>query len=123
MHTVLTSADVVFMGVDCSYTSLHCVLQELQVHESDISFMSPEYRQILDEHQKLQEEFKKQPCHLERVYGQWRVTSVTSVVDRQFVFTHHCCGNSLSSTLIYTTSISKFDANSSKKFQTVTLNQ
>ena len=31
--------------------------------------------------------------------------------------------NSLSSTLIYTTSISKLNANSSKKFQTATLNQ
>ncbi|KAK2170766.1 hypothetical protein NP493_1143g01039 [Ridgeia piscesae] len=31
--------------------------------------------------------------------------------------------SSLSSTLIYTTSISKFDANTSKKFQTATLNQ
>ena len=31
--------------------------------------------------------------------------------------------NSLSSTVIYTTSISKFNANSSKKFQTATLNQ
>ena len=31
--------------------------------------------------------------------------------------------NSLSSTLIYTTSISKFNANSNKKFQTATLNQ
>ncbi|KAK2192675.1 hypothetical protein NP493_25g03000 [Ridgeia piscesae] len=31
--------------------------------------------------------------------------------------------NRLSSTLIYTTSISKFDANSSKNFQTATLNQ
>ena len=31
--------------------------------------------------------------------------------------------SSLSRTLIYTTSISKFDANSSKKFQTATLNQ
>ena len=45
-------------------------LQELQVHESDISFMSPEYRQILNEFEKLQEEFKTQPCHLERVYGE-----------------------------------------------------
>ena len=31
--------------------------------------------------------------------------------------------NSLSSTLIYTTSISKFNANSNKKFQTATLDQ
>ena len=31
--------------------------------------------------------------------------------------------NSLSSTLVYTTSISKFNANSNKKFQTATLNQ
>ncbi|CAH1777872.1 unnamed protein product [Owenia fusiformis] len=44
-------------------------LKELQVHEQDISFMSPEYQQILKDADKLQEEYKKQPCHLERLYG------------------------------------------------------
>ena len=43
--------------------------QELQVHEQDVNFMSPEYKQILDDADKLQTEFKKQPCHLERLYG------------------------------------------------------
>lgn len=45
-------------------------LKELQIHEGgDLDFMSPEYRQILEESEKLQEEYKKQPCHLERLYG------------------------------------------------------
>ncbi|XP_077867957.1 BBSome complex member BBS7-like [Saccoglossus kowalevskii] len=43
-------------------------LNELAVHEQDLSFMSPEYRQILQESDKLQAEYKKQPCHLERLY-------------------------------------------------------
>ena len=43
--------------------------QELQVHENDISFMSPEYQSILQEADQLQQEYKKQPCHLERLYG------------------------------------------------------
>ncbi|XP_028401349.1 Bardet-Biedl syndrome 7 protein homolog isoform X1 [Dendronephthya gigantea] len=44
-------------------------LKELEMHENDISFLAPEYKQILDESEKLQEEYKKQPCHLERLYG------------------------------------------------------
>ncbi|ELU07577.1 hypothetical protein CAPTEDRAFT_117810 [Capitella teleta] len=44
-------------------------LKELQIHETDSSFMSPEYKQILEDADKLQTEFKKQPCHLERLYG------------------------------------------------------
>ncbi|XP_070553841.1 BBSome complex member BBS7-like isoform X2 [Ptychodera flava] len=44
-------------------------LKELQIHEQDLNFMSPEYRQILEESEKLQAEYKKQPCHLERLYG------------------------------------------------------
>ncbi|XP_071787420.1 BBSome complex member BBS7-like [Asterias amurensis] len=44
-------------------------LKELQIHEGDLEFMSPEYRQILSEADKLQAEYKKQPCHLERLYG------------------------------------------------------
>nr|XP_034303273.1 Bardet-Biedl syndrome 7 protein homolog isoform X3 [Crassostrea gigas] len=44
-------------------------LKELQVHENDTTFMSPEYRQILEDAEELQAEFKRQPCHLERLYG------------------------------------------------------
>jgi hypothetical protein len=31
--------------------------------------MSPEYQQVLEEADTLQAEFKRQPCHLERLYG------------------------------------------------------
>ncbi|KAJ8298389.1 hypothetical protein KUTeg_024920 [Tegillarca granosa] len=44
-------------------------LKELQVHENDSTFMSAEYLQILEDADLLQAEFKKQPCHLERLYG------------------------------------------------------
>ncbi|XP_064637282.1 Bardet-Biedl syndrome 7 protein homolog isoform X2 [Lineus longissimus] len=44
-------------------------LKELQVHENDTSFMSPEYQQILKDADSLQAEYKRQPCHLERLYG------------------------------------------------------
>ncbi|XP_076467410.1 BBSome complex member BBS7-like [Babylonia areolata] len=44
-------------------------LKELQVNENDLSFMSPEYQQILEDADTLQTEFKRQPCHLERLYG------------------------------------------------------
>ncbi|KAM8940294.1 BBSome complex member BBS7 [Pelodytes ibericus] len=44
-------------------------LKELQVHEGNTDFLIPEYRSILEEAEKLQEEYKKQPAHLERLYG------------------------------------------------------
>ncbi|BFZ14686.1 hypothetical protein BsWGS_17726 [Bradybaena similaris] len=44
-------------------------LKELQINETDLSFMSPEYQQILENSENLKAEFKKQPCHLERLYG------------------------------------------------------
>ncbi|XP_047143361.1 Bardet-Biedl syndrome 7 protein homolog [Hydra vulgaris] len=44
-------------------------LKELQTNESDTSFMSNEYNEILNNADMLLEEFKKQPCHLERLYG------------------------------------------------------
>lgn len=44
-------------------------LMELQVNEPDLSFMSPEYQQILANADDLKTEFKRQPCHLERLYG------------------------------------------------------
>lgn len=43
--------------------------QELQVHEGNADFLIPEYRKILDESANLLEEYKKQPAHLERLYG------------------------------------------------------
>ncbi|TNN47959.1 Bardet-Biedl syndrome 7 [Liparis tanakae] len=44
-------------------------LKELQVHEGNPDFLIPEYRNILDESANLLEEYKKQPAHLERLYG------------------------------------------------------
>ncbi|KAM3866896.1 BBSome complex member BBS7 [Diretmus argenteus] len=44
-------------------------LKELQVHEGNADFLIPEYRSILDESADLLEEYKKQPAHLERLYG------------------------------------------------------
>ncbi|XP_028815428.1 BBSome complex member BBS7 isoform X1 [Denticeps clupeoides] len=44
-------------------------LKELQVHEGNADFLIPEYRSILDESARLLDEYKKQPAHLERLYG------------------------------------------------------
>ncbi|XP_036407572.1 Bardet-Biedl syndrome 7 protein [Megalops cyprinoides] len=44
-------------------------LKELQVHEGNTDFLIPEYRSILEESAQLLEEYKKQPAHLERLYG------------------------------------------------------
>uniref|UniRef100_A0A671MP00 Cyclin-A2-like n=1 Tax=Sinocyclocheilus anshuiensis TaxID=1608454 RepID=A0A671MP00_9TELE len=44
-------------------------LKELQVHEGNADFLIPEYCSILDESAQLLEEYKKQPAHLERLYG------------------------------------------------------
>uniref|UniRef100_A0A3Q0SN58 Bardet-Biedl syndrome 7 n=1 Tax=Amphilophus citrinellus TaxID=61819 RepID=A0A3Q0SN58_AMPCI len=44
-------------------------LKELQVHEGNADFLIPEYRNILDESANLLDEYKKQPAHLERLYG------------------------------------------------------
>lgn len=44
-------------------------LKELQVHEGNADFLIPEYRNILDDSANLLEEYKKQPAHLERLYG------------------------------------------------------
>lgn len=46
------------------------VVKELQVHEGNADFLIPEYRSIVEEADKLQEEYKKQPAHLERLYGE-----------------------------------------------------
>ncbi|KAG2466262.1 BBS7 protein, partial [Polypterus senegalus] len=46
-----------------------CDSEELQVHEGNIDFLIPEYRSILEDADHLIEEYKKQPAHLERLYG------------------------------------------------------
>ena len=48
---------------------MNIFLQELQVHEGNVSFLTDEYKLILADENKLKEEFKKQPAHLERLYG------------------------------------------------------
>jgi len=55
--------------VDHGDEVLHILQQELQVHENDVNYLSPEYQQILADADKLKAEYKKQPCHLERLYG------------------------------------------------------
>ncbi|XP_071527283.1 BBSome complex member BBS7-like isoform X2 [Panulirus ornatus] len=49
--------------------SLIEALRELGSHEADTSFLSPEYQHILDNADELQAQYRKQPCHLERLYG------------------------------------------------------
>ncbi|XP_047495998.1 Bardet-Biedl syndrome 7 protein homolog [Penaeus chinensis] len=49
--------------------SLIDALRELGSHETDTSFLSPEYKQILDNADELLAQYRKQPCHLERLYG------------------------------------------------------
>jgi len=52
-----------------------CLLQELSVHENSTDFLSPEYRQILKDADDLKLEYKRQPCHLERLYGELNLVS------------------------------------------------
>ena len=44
-------------------------LKELVTYEGDNTFLTEEYQDILANADKFVEEFKKQPCHLERLYG------------------------------------------------------
>ncbi|XP_066926836.1 Bardet-Biedl syndrome 7 protein homolog [Clytia hemisphaerica] len=44
-------------------------LKELETYEGNVDFLTEEYREILENADILQAEFKKQPCHLERLYG------------------------------------------------------
>lgn len=43
--------------------------KELSLSESDLSFLTPEYREILENAEKYKEEYKRSPSHLERLYG------------------------------------------------------
>lgn len=44
-------------------------LKDLQVHESDVSFLSADYKKILENADELKTKFQKQPCYLQRLYG------------------------------------------------------
>ena len=46
-------------------------LRDLEAHEDDMSFLSPEYQYILDNADDLQAQFKRQPAQLERLYGKY----------------------------------------------------
>ncbi len=45
-------------------------LKDLSAHESDTSFLSPEYQYILHNADGLQQQYKRQPAQLERLYGE-----------------------------------------------------
>uniref|UniRef100_A0A3Q3IW34 Bardet-Biedl syndrome 7 n=1 Tax=Monopterus albus TaxID=43700 RepID=A0A3Q3IW34_MONAL len=49
--------------------STHITLHISNKCKSNINFLIPKYRSILDESANLLEEYKKQPAHLERLYG------------------------------------------------------
>ncbi|XP_049268144.1 Bardet-Biedl syndrome 7 protein homolog [Rhipicephalus sanguineus] len=44
-------------------------LKDLKVYEGNADCLAPEYQDILERSDDLEMEFKKQPCHLERLYG------------------------------------------------------
>nr|CAD7452511.1 unnamed protein product [Timema tahoe] len=44
-------------------------LKELEAHEGGSSCLIPEYKDILEKEKLLQAEYKKQPAHLDRLYG------------------------------------------------------
>ncbi|KAK8780002.1 hypothetical protein V5799_018659 [Amblyomma americanum] len=44
-------------------------MQDLKVYEGNVDCLAPEYQDILARSDELEAEFKRQPCHLERLYG------------------------------------------------------
>lgn len=42
-------------------------LQELKMQDGDVSYLSPEYRSVLDNADKIKQEFKEQPQHLDHL--------------------------------------------------------
>ncbi|CAG0915803.1 unnamed protein product [Notodromas monacha] len=44
-------------------------LKEIELHESDISFLDSEYQEILKNADQLKAQYNKQPCYLDRLYG------------------------------------------------------
>ena len=46
-----------------------------------MNFLSPEYQDIINNADNLLKEFKKQPCHLERLYGKYKCDKTASFYD------------------------------------------
>ncbi|TRY73217.1 hypothetical protein TCAL_01950 [Tigriopus californicus] len=44
-------------------------LKDLAAHEENLDFLSPEFQYILDNAEELENQFKRQPAQLERLYG------------------------------------------------------
>ncbi|RXG57552.1 Bardet-Biedl syndrome 7 protein-like [Armadillidium vulgare] len=69
ISTISILKDVITKEATKKKVSLIEPLRELSSQESDSSFLSPEYQFILDHADDLQLQYRKQPCHLERLYG------------------------------------------------------
>ena len=50
--------------------------KELSINENSVSFLTPEYQEILENAEKYKEEYKKSPSHLERLYGNIKILSL-----------------------------------------------
>jgi Bardet-Biedl syndrome 7 protein len=57
-------------------------LKELSLNENGTSFLTPEYKEILENSEKYVEEYKRSPSHLERLYGM-----ITDLYIDKFKFT------------------------------------
>ena len=49
---------------------LFFLIQELAINENSVSFLTPEYQEILENAEKYKDEYKRSPSHLERLYGE-----------------------------------------------------
>lgn len=55
------------------------------MHEGGVDFLTEEYQMILADEKRLKEEFKKQPAHLERLYG---MRDIKAYFDRSALLFH-----------------------------------
>ncbi|CAG0885753.1 unnamed protein product [Cyprideis torosa] len=44
-------------------------LREIQLHEQNIDFLAPEFGEVLENADALKEEYQRQPCYLDRLFG------------------------------------------------------
>jgi len=49
-------------------------LKDISINENSVSFLTPEYQEILENAEKYKEEYKRSPSHLERLYGMAKFT-------------------------------------------------
>ena len=62
-------------------------LKDLAAHEPDTSFLSPEYQYILDNEIDLLAHYKRQPAHLERLYGNFFTFTASVEISRNILLT------------------------------------